>query len=358
MSRLPGDFMAPEAFVGLVRSLALVSHCHGAGVDRSTGVANASRDPHLGLSWFSLLAETAMPRGIKLALLPCGNAWLPMMSRQEATGCLEGMANFYTPLYGLVNGDAVDQVAMERLFRSWRSVKGPNELRFAPMDPHGKDFQCLSSCLRKAGWWVSDYFCFGNWYHPVISGGWHAYLAGRPGHVRNTITRAERKLARAGVCNIDIIQHPGAALEGAIKAFVDVYGKSWKAQEPFPDFIPALCRMAADQGILRLGVLRLNQQPIAAQLWLVAYGTAYIVKLAYDPAFAHFSPGTVMTASMFRRVIDEDQVLCIDYLIGDDAYKADWMTERRERWGVVAFNMKKLRGISGAVRHALGKLLS
>ena len=61
-----------------------------------------------------------------------------------------------------------------------------------------------------------------------------------------------------------------------------------------------------------------------------------------------------MTAALCRHVIDEDRVEEIDFLIGDDAYKQDWMSARRERWGVVAFNPGTLRGKLGALRHYLG----
>jgi hypothetical protein len=354
MIRLPNDFVTPEAFVMLARSLTDSANYHSVSGGGGAGTNCASRDPHTDLSWFSLLAQTAMPSGTKLALVSCGAAWLPMMSRPDALGRLEGLSNFYTPLYGLVNGHAVDDAALEQLFKTWRHIRGLSELRFAPMDPQGKDFQCLSSCLMKAGWWVSDYYCFGNWYHLVGHGGGQAYLAGRPSRVRNTIARAERRLAKVGKFNIDVIDRPSVSINDSINAFIDVYGKSWKQPEPFPNFIPTLCRMAADHGYLRLGILRLNREPIAVQLWLVAFGTAYIVKLAYDPEYAHYSPGSVLTAAMFRRAIDEDRVSCIDYLIGDDAYKVDWMSQRRERRGLVAFNPRKLRGVLGGARHFVG----
>jgi hypothetical protein len=41
----------------------------------------------------------------------------------------------------------------------------------------------------------------------------------------------------------------------------------------------------------------------------------------------------------------------VDYLSGDDAYKADWMAARRERVGLVAFDRLSLRGVAAAARH-------
>ena len=46
-----------------------------------------------------------------------------------------------------------------------------------------------------------------------------------------------------------------------------------------------------------------------------------------------------------------DKVKFVDYLSGDDAYKRDWMSHRRERWGILAFNLRTPRGAIAAARH-------
>jgi hypothetical protein len=41
----------------------------------------------------------------------------------------------------------------------------------------------------------------------------------------------------------------------------------------------------------------------------------------------------------------------IDYLSGDDAHKQEWMSDRRERWGVIAFNPLTVHGLCAAGQH-------
>ena len=115
--------------------------------------------------------------------------------------------------------------------------------------------------------------------------------------------------------------------------------------------------MAADQGWLRLGILTLGYDVIAAQLWLVKSNKASIYKLAYVKGFEPFSPGSLLTQAMMRQAIDVDGVNEVDYLTGDDAYKRDWMSHRRERWGIVAFHLGTLRGAWLAAMHAVGRLI-
>jgi CelD/BcsL family acetyltransferase involved in cellulose biosynthesis len=71
---------------------------------------------------------------------------------------------------------------------------------------------------------------------------------------------------------------------------------------------------------------------------------AYIFKLAYDEAQSRWSAGTVLTAHLLRHALEVDQVVEIDYLSGDDAYKKSWMTVRRERIGLMACNLRSIGG--------------
>jgi CelD/BcsL family acetyltransferase involved in cellulose biosynthesis len=114
--------------------------------------------------------------------------------------------------------------------------------------------------------------------------------------------------------------------------------------------MPSLIRRAAAEGWLRLGVAWRNDEPIAAQVWFVKDGVASIFKLAYDENFGRLSPGTVLTAHLMCAVIDGDCVSEVDFLTGDEAFKADWMSHRRPRYGLIAYNTRSVRGILGAAR--------
>jgi CelD/BcsL family acetyltransferase involved in cellulose biosynthesis len=58
---------------------------------------------------------------------------------------------------------------------------------------------------------------------------------------------------------------------------------------------------------------------------------------------------------MMEYVLDVDRVREVDYLTGDDKYKQDWMTHRRERWGILAMNPRTLRGALAIARHVGGR---
>lgn len=288
---------------------------------------------------------------------------LPTLSGPKLTG----LSNYYSSLYAPPVWPASGTEALTEATETalWQAVGQAIRqhrarwpvLMFDPIDPQSGFFSLWSMALKQAGYAVDRYFCFGNWYLLVAGRSFAAYSESLPSPLRHSIARGQRRLSRQGAWRVDIQQQPDAELGVAIDDFVTVYEESWKGPEPNHLFIPALARMAAAQGWLRLGVLRLDGQAIAAQLWLVKDGKASIFKLAYVSGFERFSAGSVLTSALMRHVIDVDQVQEVDYLTGDDAYKRDWMSHRRERWGIVAFDLRTAAGLWAWLRHWLGKKL-
>ena len=139
------------------------------------------------------------------------------------------------------------------------------------------------------------------------------YFDSLPSQLKNTIRRKSKQLAKTGNFRIEIITTPDQA-EHAITAYGKVYNASWKVPEPYPEFIPGLIRTYAASGALRLGLAYLDNEPVAAQIWIVSDGIASIYKLAYDERYAKLSAGSVLTTRLMERVIDVDKVHEIDYL--------------------------------------------
>jgi CelD/BcsL family acetyltransferase involved in cellulose biosynthesis len=272
-------------------------------------------------------------------------------------GCAQALANYYSALWAPALAPSLQAAELVPLLRELLHRHAPlHRLDFAPLDPDSHAWAVLRGALRGAGLPAWDYFAFGNWYLRADAfDGWAAYLAARPGALRNTLRRAEKRLERAGA-RIEIVSG-GPRLEAAAQAYARVYAASWKQPEPHPDFVPGLIRGCAAQGWLRLGVVWLQGQPVAAQLWIVAHGKASIYKLAYDEAHKALGSGTVLTARLMRHVLERDGVAEVDYLMGDDAYKRDWMSHRRERRGLRACNLRTPRGLLAAVHEAAARLL-
>lgn len=318
----------------------------------------AGADLFLSQVWF----DNLLANGFEHVVAPMvvrwetseGRASLPLMRGGEGRQ-LTGLSNYYSGLFGPIGADR-QLAATDWDGVAWqlRQASGGEVLQLQPLDPASAWLPQLEASLRRCGFWTDRYFCFGNWYEPVEPGGFDAYWAARPSALRNTVSRAHKRLDKQGNWQLQIVDG-GADLDAAIDAYVAVYNRSWKTPEPNPAFMPALIRLAAQQGWLRLGLVHVAGEPVAAQLWLVAGGKANIFKLAYVKGQEKLSAGSVLTAGLMRHVMDVDRVAEVDFLSGDDPYKADWMGQRRERIGLVAFDQRHWRGWLAATRHQLGR---
>lgn len=265
---------------------------------------------------------------------------------------IQSLGHFYTSLYTPALGAQATEIDLAMVLEQAGQDHGnAHVMRFAPLDRESPKYETLLTALRSVGWIPFRFYCFGNWFLRVDSN-WQDYLARRDGQLRGLLRRKGKKFLAAGG-RMEIVTD-GMAAESAIRDYCTVYAKSWKKPEPYPQFIPGLIHWLAAKGWLRLGIARLAGQPVAAQIWIVAHGKASIFKLAYDAAFAHLAPGTLLTAHLMHHAIDVDRVREVDYLIGDDPYKADWMSHRRERWGIVAYNPRTVIGAVLLLRETLG----
>jgi hypothetical protein len=305
------------------------------------------------LDWFELLFDTSLRLAVEprlyvvlaepkvLGALMCG------VSRHGASRTLLSLTNFYTLEYlpalapgadpEMVCGALADYIASER--PRW------NALRWSLLPTEAPASQWALRQLRARGFRIHPYFQYENWYAMCSGESFDSYYARRPSQLRNTIARRQKKLEKAHKFEIQMVRGSAPNLDRLVSEFIGVYGASWKQREPYPDFIPAFAGRAAALGILRLGVLYVDAIPAAAQFWITAQGKATIYKLAYDEKFAEFGVGSILSREMFRVAMDEDRVGTIDYGVGSEAYKKDWMSSVRQISGLQAFNAKTPIGL-------------
>ena len=323
----------------------------------------AQIDSSLGLYWWRNFERTVMAgsSGSRFISVRRGGAVLAVVAinvdsaLSRLGGCVGALSNYYTTLWAPALADEVTGIDLVPMFAALRKDSGRlPALYFSPLDPDASSTLVLADALTTSGYWVQRYFAHGNWYLP-ITGNWQSHLAALPGALRTTLKRMGKRLARQQAC-IEVITEP-ADVDRAVAAYERVYAQSWKQPEPVVGFMHGLASACAHAGWLRLGLVWLDGKPIAAQLWIVSHGRAAIYKLAYDENFKELSAGTVLTAHLMEHVIDQDKVHEVDYLVGDDPYKRQWMTRRRERVGLVAFDMATFRGLFGAIAMRLAKAL-
>jgi hypothetical protein len=83
-----------------------------------------------------------------------------------------------------------DRIASER--PRWDLVQ------IEPLDPASPAFDALQEALRRSGFMVDRYFCFGNWYLEVGNDSFKDYFPKRPKKLSQNAPRSRRKLEGSG----------------------------------------------------------------------------------------------------------------------------------------------------------------
>jgi CelD/BcsL family acetyltransferase involved in cellulose biosynthesis len=321
----------------------------------------------LSQAWFEAFAATVLGHGERLAIAgveadtPSVRPLACLVGRHRerdpaffGARSFTSLSNYYTLRYAPIVDGGDDRAELAALIEGLRGRRPRYAvLHFEPLAADAALSDDLGVALRDAGLVTRRYFRFGNWYDDTRDLSFRDYLARRPTALRNTFRRSSARLAGAGTMRLVVVRH-GGALADALADYEQVYVASWKPSEPFPAFMRRLAAAVAAAGALRLGLLYVNDRPVAAQVWLVQWGKAILYKLAHDHAFDALSPGTVLTMRMLERLLDEEHVTQLDLGAGDDPYKRLWASRRRERIGLVAFDPLTWRGVLGALRHVAG----
>jgi CelD/BcsL family acetyltransferase involved in cellulose biosynthesis len=315
-------------------------------------------DEQFGAAWFRTLAAHALPAGARPLFLLHREGGRPVALlplQRTAGGRLAALTAPYTCLFRPLAATDADPAALLRAGRAFGiACRGAGPLRLDALDPDWPGLAPLLAGFRRAGLVPLRFAHFGNWHLDVAGLDWAGYLAGRPGELRETIRRRLARARRDPSVTFEMIAD-SAGLQPGLAAYEHVHAQSWKDPEPFPAFGPAFLRSVAAAGVLRLGVLRRGGVPVAAQYWTVTAGTATVHKLAHDEAARALSPGTVLTAMMLRHLLEQDHVTHLDFGRGDDAYKAAWTGQRRQRVGVLLCPLWHPAGAAALARHLIGR---
>ena len=309
---------------------------------RAAGFASPFDRPE----WFDLLeAHGFAGRGRFDAHGSAGStaAWLPL--RTEKPGVFAGLTNWYSfSIRPLFTGEDRRIDAARALFADLR--RNAARLTLYPVSETAE----LAVALRGAGWWVKETPAGDRHWLDLGDMDHDAWWASRPGALRNTVQRKAKK----GIVDIQLLTDFDP---GSWAAYEKIYAASWKPEEGHPALLRAFAEAEGANGRLRMGIARIEGVPVAAQYWTVEDGTAFIHKLAHVEDSLKASPGTLLSAALFRHVIEIDGVKRVDFGTGNDAYKRDLMNRHDPLWRIEAFNPSRLAAWGPALKAYARSLL-
>jgi len=64
----------------------------------------------------------------------------------------------------------------------------------------------------------------------------------------------------------------------------------------------------------------------------------YFLKTAYDDEYKKYGAGSILLAEVIKYLIDTERVKNIDFGPGDELYKTNWASGKREMKRIIVFN--------------------
>ncbi len=169
-----------------------------------------------------------------------------------------------------------------------------------------------------------------------LSGNTDDFLASKSRNFRSNLRRKEKRLAKAGDLQVQVVTRPGE-VDKALAAIMAIENDSWKFQEgtaitstpAVERFYRTLAKEMACRGWLRLYVMTLDGNPVAYDYGLLFEGCYSMLKTSYREQCKYLSPGVVLRWFVVR---DLFEVGCKehDFMWGMEPYKIQWSTGIRE----------------------------
>jgi CelD/BcsL family acetyltransferase involved in cellulose biosynthesis len=146
----------------------------------------------------------------------------------------------------------------------------------------------------------------------------HAAL---PTRRRKEIQRQFRRLADLGDVTVETATAP-EAIRPAFETFLALENAGWKgragtalaASPATAAFVRSAVASRAAASAVRIDSLARDRRPVAMLVTFIAGATAFTWKIAYDEAFARFSPGAHLMLEVAPRIFAETAVRRIDSL--------------------------------------------
>lgn len=251
---------------------------------------------------------------------------------------LQSLTNVETPRYEfLASGRGEVHEAIWRTLCSdprWHVIR----LEFLP-----EDSATLSAGVRVAedlGW---SHLLEGTFASPwrTLPRQASAWDDGLKRKFKANLRNRERRLQALGEVTLSVVR-AGGGQRPALDTFYALEATGWKADRGtaialrpiVKAFYDGLVERAAQE--IWIPILSVDGRPAAAQLVRASGKTLFLLKTAYDPEFAPYAPGQLLTAQLIRYGIEHDMDV-LDFLGEDMTWKQDWEPRLRGHYCLQLF---------------------
>ncbi|KUK93059.1 MAG: Uncharacterized protein XE06_1093 [Anaerolineaceae bacterium 46_22] len=153
---------------------------------------------------------------------------------------------------------------------------------------------------------------------------WDDYLASLSGKQRHEVRRKIRRLKEAGSIKYSTVSESND-VKHLINTFFWMFTESREDKERFlttnrESFFRSMASKMAEQGVLQIGLLELNEKPVSIILTFDYQNKIYLYNSGYDPKYRHLSVGLLSKIFCIKESIEKNKTT-FDFLKGNETYK-------------------------------------
>lgn len=248
--------------------------------------------------------------------------------------CSDYLSLLATPEFAPAVAVAIADYLCDRAARDW------DALDLEGIDAADPTIRRLADAFAERGAVVSSRAGLNTW-RLALPESWDAYLAGVSKSHRKQLRRIETRVLDTGRGQLHSIRSAESAVEAAAfdaawNHLVELHQRRRRAlgqngcfaSPRFASFHREVAERMAAAGALRLDWLEIDGKPAAAEYHLTAGGVAFAYQAGVAPEMIDDEPGRAITVALIRRAI-ADGLAAIDFLRGDEPYKAHFRAEPR-----------------------------
>ena len=168
----------------------------------------------------------------------------------------------------------------------------------------------------------------------AVTGTWDELWSSKKRKFRYNLKRSLRLLEE----NEGPVEFQSLAAAADLKKFVNqavgIHAARWAerhtrsifSQGAGPQFFDEVIPALAEQGLVRLDLLTVNQAPISFALSFISPTRLYYYIAGFDPEFGQYSPGALLLRRMVKQA-HIDGVELFDFMKGEESYKQHWANQ-------------------------------
>ena len=201
--------------------------------------------------------------------------------------------------------------------------KGIKRLDLAHVRPDSSVMTCLKPMAQDSGYSV-DAVSEETSLEVALPSDWDEYLLLLTGKQRHEVRRKLRRLAEAGHINYKFIKD-SASISEAMDTFIMMF-KDYREDKAIfltgqmESFFRLLADNMSGAGISRLGILELDDRPIACIMCFDYNDCVYLYNSGYNPEYNHLSAGLMSKVLAVQDSIRRHKKV-FDFLKGAESYK-------------------------------------